>query len=114
MMGRGNLMHAHVHAWDMPHVIEVFTAGCSLCQTVLAMAESGKCSSCVMEEHNLGRADEAQRELVERYGIRAVPTVVIDGKIRVEGVPGFPWVCGDDFYSRLEREFPLSRDGGDP
>lgn len=27
---------------------------------------------------------------------RAVPTTVIDGEIRVEGIPDFPWICGSN------------------
>ncbi len=93
----------------MPHVIEVFTADCSLCRTALAMVESGKCTSCILEEYNLAVEPEAHRDRVERYGVRVVPTVVIDGRIKVEGVPDFPWICGDDFYAMLEQRYPLGR-----
>ncbi len=91
----------------MPHTIEVFTADCTLCRTALAVVESGKCGACILEEPNLARDPEAHRQRAERYGIRVVPTVVIDGRIKVEGLPDFPWVCGDDFYAMLERRYPL-------
>ncbi len=29
------------------------------------------------------------------YGVNSVPTTVIDGKIKVVGVPDFPWICED-------------------
>jgi len=45
---------------------------------------------------------------VKRYNITAVPSIVIDGKIKVVGVPTFPWFCGDEFYGMLERKYPLS------
>jgi hypothetical protein len=38
---------------------------------------------------------------------RAVPSIVIDSKIKVVGKPMFPWFCGDEFYNMLEREYPL-------
>ena len=39
------------------------------------------------------------------YGIKSVPTTIIDGSIKVVGIPDFPWVCGDDLYSRLKDEY---------
>ncbi len=90
-----------------PHVIEVFTAGCPLCRSTLGMVEIGKCASCILIERDLSRRDVTVRRLVEEYGIRAAPTIVIDGKIKIEGKPDFLWTCGDEFYTKLQREFPL-------
>jgi hypothetical protein len=42
--------------------------------------------------------------------VKAVPTTVIDGNIKVVGIPDFPWICGDDLYKKLKREYPLKRD----
>jgi hypothetical protein len=39
---------------------------------------------------------------MEEYGIRVVPTLIVDGRIRVEGSLDTPWICDDDFYARLE------------
>lgn len=91
----------------MPHVIEVFTADCPLCRTALAIVESGKCASCLLEERNLALDPEAHKGRVEQYKVRVLPTVVVDGKIKVEGMPDFPWVCGDDFYAMLEQRYLL-------
>ncbi len=93
----------------VPHQIEVFTADCPLCKTTLAVVESGKCGSCVMVEGNLARGSDNE-PLTAKYGIRVVPTIVIDGRIKVEGLPDFPWVCGDDFYAMLESRFPLEHE----
>ena len=49
---------------------------------------------------------ETNRKL-ERYDITAVPTIVIDGRIKVVGVPDFPWFCGEEFYKILEEKYPL-------
>jgi len=71
------------------------------------MVEVGKCASCELIVHDMTRQPRKHEARVRRYGIRAVPTVVIDGKIKVEGKPDFPWVCGDDFYSWLEKRYPM-------
>ncbi len=44
------------------------------------------------------------------YGVKAVPTAIIDGKIKVVGIPDFPWICGEDLYKKLRREYPLKQD----
>ncbi len=93
----------------MPHVIEVFTAGCLLCRTALEMVEVGKCASCVLTERNLVTEDPLVLRKAKEFDVRVVPTIVIDGKIKVEGKPDFPWICGDDFYAMLESRFPLRR-----
>lgn len=93
----------------MAHTIEVFTAGCPLCQRALDAVEVGKCATCVLVERNLTVPDPETARKVEEFGIRAAPTIVIDGRIKVEGVPDFPWFCGDEFYAMLEKRFPLRR-----
>lgn len=89
------------------HTIEVFTGGCPLCRKTLEIVEVGKCASCVLIERDLEAEFEAHAELGRRYGVRAVPTIVVDGRIKVEGVPDFPWFCGDEFFAWLERNYPL-------
>jgi hypothetical protein len=44
---------------------------------------------------------------MKEYGVKAVPTTIIDGKIKVVGIPDFPWVCGDDLYKKLRKDYPL-------
>ena len=44
------------------------------------------------------------------YGIKAVPTIVIDGNIEVVGISNFPWICDDDLYKKLKNDYPLKRD----
>jgi hypothetical protein len=44
---------------------------------------------------------------MKNYGIKAVPTTIIDDIIKVVGIPHFPWICGDDLYKRLKHEYPL-------
>jgi len=91
----------------MPHMIEVFTGGCPRCATTLGVVEAGKCASCVLVERDLARDSSVHADLVRRYRVRVVPTIVIDGRVKVEGKPDFPWVCGDEFYAWLEKAYPL-------
>ena len=94
----------------MPHRIEVFTGNCPLCRETLDLVEAGKCGTCELVERNLARESDAHEDARRRYGVRAVPTIVIDGRIKVEGRPDFPWICDDDFYRRLEARYPLLHD----
>jgi len=93
----------------MPHRIEVFTGDCPLCREALDAVEAGKCGSCELVERNLARDFAANAEAARQYGVRAVPTIVVDGRIKVEGAPDFPWMCSDEFYRMLERQYPLLR-----
>ncbi len=57
--------------------IEVFSAGCGLCEDTIAMVQNAACSSCevvildVKDKETLSRA----REL----GVQSVPAIAIDG-----------------------------------
>ncbi len=59
--------------------IEVFTAGCSLCDETVAMIRRVACSSCEVEVLNMNQAAAAAK--AKQYGVRRVPAVVINGKI---------------------------------
>ncbi len=91
----------------MPHHIELFVGGCPLCERVKNMIELGKCAGCVLEVHDLSRDYERVREKAREYRIRCVPTIVIDGRIKVEGLPEFSFVCSDEFYRWLESEYKM-------
>jgi hypothetical protein len=46
----------------------------------------------------------------KEYRITSVPTTIIDGNIKVVGIPDFPWICGDDLYKKLKREYLIKKD----
>ena len=59
--------------------IEIFSAGCSVCESVIARIKELACPSCevtVLDMHGIDVANRA-----EGMGIRSVPAVVIDGKL---------------------------------
>ena len=51
-------------------------------------------------------ADEVKVKMKE-YDVKAVPTTIIDGEIKFEGTPDFPWICGDDLYKKLKSNYHL-------
>lgn len=64
--------------------IEVFTAGCSLCEDTLRLVKDAvsSCGCDVIERQCPAKqmCDEGKT-----YGVRAMPTVVVDGTIMFEG-----------------------------
>lgn len=63
--------------------VEVFTAGCPLCQEAVKMVNELACPSCEVVVYDLVKQCESKECLtkVEKYGISRVPTIVVDGKI---------------------------------
>ncbi len=70
----------------MGHKFEIFTAGCSLCQTAVRQLKEAVCEKCQVIEYNLNQSAEAV-VLAKKFSIKAVPTIVVDGKIKIEGIP---------------------------
>lgn len=60
-------------------IIEVFTAGCAVCDDALALVNQIACSSC--EISVLDMRDAAVAKRAKQLGIRSVPAVVIDGRL---------------------------------
>lgn len=59
--------------------VEVFSAGCSVCEETIEMIEEIACSSC--DVRILDMSDPEVAERAEQLGITAVPAVVIDGEL---------------------------------
>lgn len=58
--------------------IEVFTAGCPVCEPAVQLVHELACPDCEVTVYDLREsgADKAQQ-----YGIKSVPSVVVDGTI---------------------------------
>ena len=69
----------------MSKKIEVFTAECPLCKETLELIKKEACSECEVIERRC--SGEECCEPAKDYGIKAVPTVVVDGKITIVGKP---------------------------
>ncbi len=92
------------------HTIEIFSANCPLCKHVIDTIEIGKCEGCTVTVHDINTMTEEIKVKMKAYDVKAVPTAIIDRKIKVVGIPDFPWICGEDLYKKLRREYPLKQD----
>jgi glutaredoxin len=59
--------------------VEIFSAGCGVCDETIQLVEQIACESCEVEVLDMQQEDVAKR--AKDYGIKVVPSVVIDGKI---------------------------------
>ncbi len=59
--------------------IEIFSAGCPVCQETVEMVKGISCASC--EVNVLDMKNPAVAERAKNLGIRSVPAVAIDGKL---------------------------------
>lgn len=63
--------------------VEVFTAGCPLCEETVTLVQSLACPRCELQIYDLrGRcATNDCREKATSYGVTAVPAVVVNGTL---------------------------------
>lgn len=92
------------------HTIEIFSANCPLCKHITDVIEVGKCKGCNQIVYDVNNMTEKIKSKMNDYGIKSVPTTIIDGRIKVVGIPDFPWICDDDLYKKLEKKYPLRKD----
>ena len=59
--------------------IEVFSAGCAVCEDTIALINRIACPSCEVEILDMHQPDVAA--MAKRYGIRGVPAVVVNGRL---------------------------------
>ena len=59
--------------------IEVFSAGCSVCQETIEMVKRNACESCEVTVLDMNDSNVANR--AKQLGVRSVPAVVIDGRL---------------------------------
>ena len=59
--------------------IEIFSAGCPVCQEAIATIKDNACASCAVSIFDMN--DPAVPGRAKNLGIKSVPAVVIDGKL---------------------------------
>ncbi len=59
--------------------IEIFSAGCAVCDETVALVNKLACPSCEVEVLDMQTDDVAAK--AKQYGVRSVPAVVVDGKL---------------------------------
>ena len=63
--------------------VEVFTAGCPVCGDTVKLVNSIACPSCEVIVYDLNKGCESNicRDKAQRYGIKRLPAVAVDGKL---------------------------------
>lgn len=63
--------------------VEVFTAGCPVCNEVIKKVRDLACESCEVIIYNLNEPCETREclEKVKSYGIKRIPAVAVDGRL---------------------------------
>jgi glutaredoxin len=59
--------------------IEIFSAGCAVCDETVKLVKRIACSSCEVEVLDMRDAAVATR--AKKHGVKSVPAVVVDGKL---------------------------------
>ena len=59
--------------------VEIFSAGCAVCEDAIALVQRLACESCEVSTVDMNDPSVADR--ARRLGIRAVPAVVVDGEL---------------------------------
>jgi glutaredoxin 3 len=59
--------------------IEIFSAGCGVCEDTIKLVKSIACPSCDVTVLDMNQAATASR--AKALGIKSVPAVVVDGKL---------------------------------
>ena len=61
-------------------IVEVFSAGCPVCDDAVCLVRKLACPSCDVRVLDM-RADTAAQAKAKQYGIERVPAVVVDGAL---------------------------------
>ncbi len=63
--------------------IEVFTAGCPVCEPVVEMVQSMACSDCEVVVYDLSDKNNPREaaDKVNTYGIKVLPAVAVNGEL---------------------------------
>jgi len=67
--------------------VEVFTAGCPLCDETVKLVKELACPSCEVTIYDLSKNG---MDKAKEYGVNSVPTVVVDGRIAECCIRGKP------------------------
>lgn len=62
-----------------PRKIEIFSAGCPLCEDAITRIRAAACGSCDIQVRDMNDPDVRKRATT--LGVGAVPAVAIDGKL---------------------------------
>ena len=90
-------------------MIEIFSANCPLCRHIIEDIQVGKCEGCNQMVYDINNITDDIELKLRDYCVKSVPTTIIDGKIKIVGIPDFPWMCSEDLYEKLKKDYPLQQ-----
>lgn len=63
--------------------VEIFTAGCPVCDDTVKLVNSVACPSCEVTVYDLNKGAETNvcRDKAKSYGVKRLPAVAVDGKL---------------------------------
>ncbi|MCB0414302.1 MAG: thioredoxin family protein [Bdellovibrionales bacterium] len=63
--------------------VEVFTAGCPVCEPTAELVKNTACDSCEVIVYDLNKGCDTMecREKAEKYGVTKLPAVAVNGKL---------------------------------
>ena len=59
--------------------IEIFSAGCAICEDTVALINRIACPSCEVEILDMHKPEVAEK--ARAYGVRSIPAVAVDGRL---------------------------------
>ncbi len=59
--------------------VEVFSAGCPVCNDTVEMAKRIACPDCEVSVLDMNNSEVAER--AKQFGIKSVPAILVDGKL---------------------------------
>lgn len=59
--------------------VEIFSAGCSVCETAIEQVKGISCSSCEVTVLDMNDPEIAKR--AETLGVKSIPSVAVDGQL---------------------------------
>jgi glutaredoxin len=64
---------------ELKRKVEIFTAGCGLCESTVQLVQSIACPSCEVEVLDMKNPEVAAK--AADYGVKSVPSVVVNGQL---------------------------------
>ena len=63
--------------------IDIFTAGCPVCEPVVTLVKETACENCEIAIHNLSEQNENTDGItkMKKYGVKMLPAVAVNGKL---------------------------------
>lgn len=73
------------------HLVEIFTGNCPLCDQTVQLVQKMATSRDQVKVYNLGQGQEGSQylEQAEKYGVKAVPAIAVDGVVVFTGKPSY-------------------------